>query len=137
MKKKRHYINAEEPENEIILWKRSGEISERLGTLFMLLAENLAKSPKFSGYSNNWKQEMINHAVLLLCTYGDRYDPAHPKANVFSYTTQIAFRGFLQVLNIEKKQSNIKQGLIDQYLESHPEVKSRLHNIETQRDEDQ
>jgi hypothetical protein len=116
MKKvKKFYIDPLDLKKEIVDWKEVGKISERLGELFLLISKNMSYNQKFIGYSNHWKEEMIQQGTLFLCKYAKNFDPDHPKSNVFSYCSQIVYNAFIQFIVKEKKQSEIKNNLIELY----------------------
>lgn len=110
----KNYIDPKEYSKEIEKWKESGEISDRLGELFLLHAVNKTYSQRFINYT--WHDEMISRAVLYLCKYAHNFDP--DKGNAWSYCDRIIYNAFIQVINDEKKQSKIKEDMTKSYQES-------------------
>jgi hypothetical protein len=87
-----------------------GIISEELGEMFLKIAYNLANKNNFAGYT--YKEEMIGLGIEYLCRFSKKFDETNPKANAFSYCTQICANGFIQVLKKEQKKSDLKDILI-------------------------
>lgn len=87
-----------------------GVISEELGDMFLKIAYNLANKNNFAGYS--YKEEMIGLGIEYLCRFSKKFDETNPKANAFSYCTQICSNGFVQVLKKEKKRAALKDEII-------------------------
>ena len=116
-KKKRkratHYINSKELIFEIQSWQKTGTMSNRLGELFLLLVKNISNCPNFVGYTNNWKDEMIEQGILFLCKYAKGFNSEHERANVFAYCSQIVWNAFIQYIKAEKKYERLKRNLID------------------------
>ncbi len=110
---KKHYVDNQELEKELVDWIETGEMSERLGNMFIKIAEGLSYNRKFINYTSNWKDEMVSKAVLHLCSYADNYNPDHPKSNAFAYCTQIAYRAFQQWINKAKRETEFKHDLFE------------------------
>ena len=87
-----------------------GVISEELGEMFLKIAYNLSNKSNFNNYT--FKEEMIGLGIEYLCRFSKRYDANNPKANPFSYCTQICFNGFVQYLKKEKNRIELKDKLI-------------------------
>lgn len=71
----------------------------------LLICNNLAVKPNFSGYS--YKQDMISDAIVDCVAAVDKFNPDKTN-NPFAYFTQIAWNAFLRRLDKEKKQTYIK-----------------------------
>ena len=87
--------------------KRKPQMNNYLGECIMKMANRLANSPRFSGYS--YKDEMIHNGILAAVKYahrfnGDKFD------NGFAYVTQILFSHFIITIKNEKKkyETNLK-----------------------------
>jgi DNA-directed RNA polymerase specialized sigma24 family protein len=102
-----HYVDKNEMLEELRDYKRTGEISEELGSMFSKIARHYASLPKFSGYS--YIEDMISSAVERMVTQVDRFDPERPDANPFAYFTLTTHRQFLAVLKKEKRQTEIRR----------------------------
>jgi hypothetical protein len=108
MKKKKISRKAAEKESK-------GYISDDLGEMFLAIAYNLANKNNFNNYT--YKEEMIGLGVEYLCRFAKKFDKNNPKANGFSYCTQICYNGFIQAITKEKKRSELKDKLIKKAME--------------------
>jgi hypothetical protein len=116
MVKKKQFINNADFHNALTIYKNelnnsidnnldAPKISEYIGQSIILICNNLAKRPNFSGYS--YKQEMISDAILMSLAAVNNFDPAR-SSNPFGYFTQIAWNAFVLRIQKEKKQNYIK-----------------------------
>lgn len=76
------------------------QITNYLAECIMKIAENLAKSPKYSKYT--WKDMMISDAIINCLTYFDNFDETRPEKNPFAYYTRIAIYAFHRRIDLEK-----------------------------------
>jgi DNA-directed RNA polymerase specialized sigma24 family protein len=116
MAKVKNYINNKTLYESMVEYKEKLKISEDndivkpqisnyIGQSIMLICNNLAKKPNFSGYT--YKQDMISDAIIDCVAAVDKFDPSRTN-NPFAYFTQIAWHAFLRRLQKEKKQTYIK-----------------------------
>ena len=91
---------------ELRRYKKTGQMSERLGEMFLAIARRFTARSCFYGYS--YRDDMVSEAVYRMVTQVDKFDPDHPSGNPFAYFTQIAYHQVLNVLKKEKKQVAIK-----------------------------
>lgn len=80
-------------------------VSEYIGQSIILICNNLAKKPNFSGYT--YKQDMIADGIMDCVAAVDNFDPDKTN-NPFAYFTQIAWNAFLRRIQKEKKQTYVK-----------------------------
>jgi len=83
---------------------------DKLGEMFLLIANKIASKPCFSGYS--FKNEFISDAVHKMVANVHRIDPDDPRSP-FSYLTLLTHRCFLQRIKKEKRYSEIKDSLAE------------------------
>ena len=81
------------------------QVPNYIGQSILLICNNLAKKPNFSGYS--YKQEMISDGIIDCIAAVDNFDPDKTN-NPFAYFTQIAWNAFIRRIHKEKKQTYIK-----------------------------
>lgn len=116
MKKPRNYINNKTLYTSIIEYKTKlsesvangqpmPQVSNYIGQSIILICENLAKKPNFSGYT--YKQDMISDGIHDCIAAVDNFNPDKTN-NPFAYFTQIAWNAFLRRIQKEKKQTYIK-----------------------------
>ena len=106
-KKNAHYVNNKEMVAELRQYKKTGIISEELGTMFRKIATRFATKGNFAGYT--YKDDMISAATARMVSQIHKFDPYRSEApNAFSYFTQIALNEFRAMLKKEKKQTEVK-----------------------------
>jgi DNA-directed RNA polymerase specialized sigma subunit len=85
--------------------KQKPQVSNYIGQSILLICNNLAKKPNFSGYT--YKQDMISDGIIDCIAAVDNFDPDRTN-NPFAYFTQIAWNAFIRRIQKEKKQTYIK-----------------------------
>ena len=80
-------------------------VPKYIGESIILICNNLAKKPNFSGYT--YKQDMICDGIMDCIAAVDNFNPDKTN-NPFAYFTQIAWNAFLRRIQKEKKQTYIK-----------------------------
>jgi len=114
--RKTNYINNKTLYNSMIEYKtklREAEAEEKtkpqvtnyIGQSILLICNNLAKKPNFSGYT--YKQDMISDGIIDCIAAVDNFNPEKTN-NPFAYFTQIAWNAFIRRIHKEKKQTYIK-----------------------------
>ena len=90
--------------------KEHGRITENLGKMFIKLSERYAQRSNWRGYTYN--EEMRGQAVLQLSQIGLQFDESKSE-NPFAYYTAAVTNSFTRVLNIEKKNQNIRDDMLE------------------------
>ena len=98
-----HYKN--ELKEAVAVGKDKPIVPKYIGESILLICNNLAKKPNFSGYT--YKQDMISDGIIDCISAVDNFDPDRTN-NPFAYFTQIAWNAFLRRIQKEKKQTYIK-----------------------------
>lgn len=115
-KRKTNYINNKTLYGAMIHYKNDLREAEKkeiekpivpkyIGESILLICNNLAKKPNFSGYT--YKQDMISDGIMDCISAVDNFNPDKTN-NPFAYFTQIAWNAFLRRIQKEKKQTYIK-----------------------------
>jgi len=89
--------------------KTHGKITEELGRMFLKLADRYGTRSNWRGYTYN--DEMRGQAVLQLAQIGLQFDESKSE-NPFAYYTAAVTNSFTRVLNIEKKNQNIRDDIL-------------------------
>lgn len=97
-----HRNGIEDAERE---GKPKPRVSNYIGESILLICNNLAKKPNFSGYT--YKQDMISDGIMDCIAAVDNFNPDKTN-NPFAYFTQIAWNAFIRRIHKEKKQTYIK-----------------------------
>ncbi len=90
--------------------KDHGRITENLGKMFIKLSERYAQRSNWRGYTYN--DEMRGQAILQLSQIGLQFDESKSE-NPFAYYTAAVTNSFTRVLNIEKKNQNIRDDMLE------------------------
>jgi hypothetical protein len=89
-----------------------GRITNKLGTMFIKLVERYSHRANWRGYT--YVDEMRGHALLQLSYIGLMFNE-DKSDNPFAYYTAVVNNSFTRVLNLEKRNQNIRDDiLIDQ-----------------------
>jgi hypothetical protein len=89
--------------------KTHGRMTEDLGRMFLKLADRYGTRSNWRGYTYN--DEMRAQAVLQLSQIGLQFDESKSE-NPFAYYTAAVTNSFTRVLNIEKKNQNIRDDIL-------------------------
>ena len=87
-----------------------GEMTRKLALMFMKLCERYATRSNWRGYTYN--EEMRGQALLQLSQIGLQFDESKSQ-NPFAYYTAAITNSFTRVLNIEKKNQNIRDDILE------------------------
>lgn len=104
-----NYLNNKDLLVQIALSKKQGKMTDELAKMLMLLTARYAKKSNFANYSFN--NDLKSHAHLMIVRTWHTFNENKSK-NPFAYFTQIIKNCFIQFLNSEKKQRNIRDGLL-------------------------
>lgn len=92
-------------EDAIAAGEEIPRITNFIGENIYLLSVNLARRPNFSGYT--YRDDMISNAIELCIRYIHNYNFRLYK-NPHAFFTQYAWRAFVDVINLEEKQSYLR-----------------------------
>ena len=90
--------------------KDHGTITKKLAIMYMKLCERYATRSNWRGYTYN--DEMRSQALLQLTYIGLRFDESK-SANPFAYYTAAVTNSFTRILNIEKRNQNIRDDILE------------------------
>ena len=90
--------------------KDHGKITNKLAMMYMKLCERYATRSNWRGYT--YVDEMKSTALLQLSQIGLQFDES-VSANPFAYYTMALQNSFTRVLNIEKRNQNIRDDILE------------------------
>lgn len=102
---KKNYLNNKDLLAAVIESKQNGQMSNKLATMLTLLCNKYSKKGNFANYSYN--DDMQSYAMLMLVKTWNAFDPAKSN-NPFAFFTQCIKHSFIQYLNQEKRQRDIR-----------------------------
>lgn len=91
--------------------KDHGRITENLGKMYIKLSERYAQRSNWRGYT--YIEEMRGQAILQLSQIGLQFDESKSE-NPFAYYTAAVTNSFTRILNIEKKNQNIRDDMLEE-----------------------
>lgn len=91
--------------------KDHGQMTNNLALMFMKLVDRYGHRGNWRGYT--YLEEMKSQALLQLSQVGLQFDESRSETpNPFAYYTQTITNSFMRVLNIEKKNQNIRDDIL-------------------------
>jgi hypothetical protein len=90
--------------------KTSGQITNTLARMMITLCERYATRGNVRGYTYN--DEMRGQAILQLTQIGLQFDESKSD-NPFAYFTAAVTNSFVRVINIEKRNQNIRDDILE------------------------
>ena len=91
--------------------KDHGKMTNNLALMFMKLVDRYGHRGNWRGYT--YLEEMKLQALLQLSQVGLQFDESRSEIpNPFAYYTQTITNSFMRILNIEKKNQNIRDDLL-------------------------
>ncbi len=90
--------------------KDHGTMTKKLALMFMKLCERYATRSNWRGYTYN--DEMRSQALLQLSQIGLQFDESKSQ-NPFAYYTAAITNSFTRVLNIEKRNQNLRDDILE------------------------
>lgn len=110
----RNYLSKKELLSAVLESKKLGKMSDDLAFKLQLLTNKYAKSAQYARYT--FRDDMEAYALFMLVRTWGSFNP-EKSDNPFAFYTQCIKNSFIQYLNQEKRQRNIKDELsIDQGL---------------------
>jgi hypothetical protein len=90
--------------------KDHGMVTNKLALMWMKLCERYATRGNVRGYTYN--DEMKGQAILQLSQIGLKFDESKSN-NPFAYYTAVVTNSFIKVINIEKRNQNIRDDILE------------------------
>lgn len=124
------YIDQAELHDQFVKWLTENpdgsNMPEEIGRAILLVANNTIRRWNFSGYTADWREEMVDEAVMNAVKYSWRYcwDKDTKKHdftkfnNPFAYLSMVAFRSFTTIIRKRKRLQERKFEMIVNELES-------------------
>ena len=116
-KKGIHYVDNKKFLQAMIEWRESWPDEENIppvtnyiGECFLKIATQLSYKPNFINYT--YREDMISDGIENCLQYVKNFNPEKSK-NPFAYFTQIIYYAFLRRIAKEKKQSHVRNKMIE------------------------
>lgn len=108
-KKPRNYINNKDLLIEVGLSKEQGHLTDKLAHMLTMLCKRYATRGNYVGYTYN--DDMQAYAMLMICKTWHKFNPEKSN-NPFAFYTQCLKNSFIQYLNQERRQRDIRDELL-------------------------
>lgn len=116
-----NYVDNEKLYDALVEYKKLCLVAENCGDdeppipsyiagCFLLIGEGLSSKPNFMNYT--YKDDMVMDGVENCIRYCTNFNPEKSK-NPFAYFTQIIYYAFLRRIAKEKKQSHVRNKMIE------------------------
>lgn len=113
LKKKNYYIDNKKFQEELIKYQSQlkqniennlpePKANDYIGKCILDIAKNYSNKPKFIGYTNLWKEEMMADAIISCIKYGIKKYNTEKYNNPLAYFTEIVHWCFVRRIGIEK-----------------------------------
>ena len=105
----KNYLNNKDLLAQVITSKEQGQMTDRLAHMLQTLCARYGKKGNFANYTYN--EDMQAYAMMMLVRTWNSFKPEKSN-NPFAFFTQCIKNSFIQFLNQEKKQRNIRDSLL-------------------------
>ena len=109
-----------------------GKMTNKLALMFMKLCERYATRSNWRGYTYN--DEMRSQALLQLSQIGLQFDE-NKSNNPFAYYTAVITNSFTRVLNVEKRNQNMRDDILEMHNLNPSYTRQMQKSTSTQNDE--
>ena len=120
-----NYIDQNELYDEYKKSVENDQCTERLGELFLTLANHILRAPNFNRYPIQVKEDLRGHAIVKLMKSLKTVKCELMPQQVFNFATRTVYTAFLSELGRHYKQENTKRAATRKYLESSPYIDVR------------
>ncbi len=103
------YLNNRDLLAQVLLSKKQDKMSNELAKMLQLLTARYAEKGNFANYTYN--DDMQSYAMLMVVKTWKGFDPAK-SSNPFAWFTQCIKNSFIQYLNQEKRQRDIRDEVL-------------------------
>ena len=123
-----NYIDQNELYDEYKKSVENDQCTERLGELFLTLANHILRAPNFNRYPIQVKEDLRGHAIVKLMKSLKTVKLVLTSQQVFNFATRTVYTAFLSELGRHYKQENTKRAATRKYLESSPFIDVRIRD---------
>lgn len=108
-RKTTNYLNNKDFLNETIKSIKQDKITDQLAQMFMKLVARYGKKGNFANYTYN--SDMQAYALMMLVKTWKAFNPERSQ-NAFAFFTQCVKHSFIQFLNTERRQRDIRDEML-------------------------
>lgn len=123
-KKSSYYVDGEALQQEFVKYHEQAQkalaegkprpkMNDKIGWAIMQICTRRCRSKNYYGYTDSWKEEMIDHAIRVCATKAHKFDPIN-YSNPFAYITQIADNAIKEQIKIERRHLYVRYKMYDE-----------------------
>jgi DNA-directed RNA polymerase specialized sigma subunit len=107
--RKKNYLNNKDLLAQVMLSKEQDKMTDELAKMLQMLCARYASRAQFANYTYN--EDMQAYAMMMLVRTWRSFNPEKSN-NPFAFFTQCIKNSFIQMLNQEKRQRNVRDELL-------------------------
>lgn len=111
-----NYIDQKELYDEYKKSVDNDQCTERLGELFITLANHILRSPSFNRYHIQVKEDLRGHAIVKLMKSLTTVNLAFTPQQIFNFATRTIYNAYFSELSRHYKFENLKRKVTKDYL---------------------
>jgi hypothetical protein len=109
---KNNYVDKVEMTNELRSYKKTGVMSEKLGKMFLDIANNYLRSQScFHNYTE--LDDFIGDSILRMVSQAEKFDTERKNSNPYFYFTLVAHRRTIAAIKQYNRGLNFKKAMAD------------------------
>lgn len=108
-RKPRNYLNNRDLLAEVLKSKEQDKMTDKLAHMLTMLCNRYATKPNYVNYTYN--DDMRGYAMMMICRTWFKFNP-EKSDNPFAFYTQCIKHSFIQFLNQEKRQRDIRDEIL-------------------------
>lgn len=130
-----NYIDQEELQEHFVEWLKADpdgqNMPDEIGKAILLVTNNTIRRWNFSGYTQDWKEDMVDEAIWN-CVKGCKGYQWWKYSNPHAYLTMVCFRSFTSIIKKRKREQERKFEMVvdeidaiscsDQFAEIDPQL---------------
>lgn len=120
-----NYLDQKELYDEYKKSVDNDQCTEKLGMMFLTIAQHILRSPSFNRYSYQVKEDLQGYALEKLMKSLNTVKLEFTPQQIFNFATRTVYNAFFSELSRHYKQEGIKRAATRKYLESSPFIDAR------------
>lgn len=111
-----NYLDQKELYDEYKKSVEDGKCTEKLGVMFLTIAQHILRSPSFNRYSRQVKEDLQGYALEKLMKSLKTVKLEFTPQQIFNFATRTVYNAFFSELSRHYKFENLKRRMAKSYL---------------------
>ena len=111
-----NYLDQKELYDEYKKSVEDGKCTEKLGVMFLTIAQHILRSPSFNRYPKELKEDLQGHAIVKLMKSLKTVKCEFTHQQIFNFATRTVYNAFFSELSRHYKFANLKRRMTKDYL---------------------